>query len=435
MRDPQLGRVAQERDQLAHHRAQVEGARRAGGRPHLDQELVEAVREAPALLDDDAQQLLLLLRDVGLGEQHLGRAADGGQRVADLVRDVGRHLAHRGQLLLHAHLALQLLDAGEVLEDHQEPAGRGLRGGQGRDREAQVQLLPVGRTVHHLQAGEPVVLGPHLERGRLQDVAAEQLAQGTAPHLRAQHAQHLLAEGVQVEHAGPGVGRGQAAVDAVDDEVVQLAQVGHLLGRLLQLLPGAAQALGQVGADEGDGHAGHSGDEHRVHDLLEGQVGHVREARRAHVPGAHRPQHQRVEGHRHPRHQHGAPPHQQHAAREHGDGVEQHEPRLAGRAAGQVDEGGDEQEVAHHLHVGLHVRPGQEVEGDGVRHGEGVREGDEEVERVDRQQRLGDGLHRDGDEEQGGRHDHPGQHEPLEPSLHEVAHGHAHRSGRLSAVS
>ena len=42
--------------------------------------------------------------------QDLDRAGHRRQRIADLVRDAGRHLADRREPLLHARVALELLD-------------------------------------------------------------------------------------------------------------------------------------------------------------------------------------------------------------------------------------------------------------------------------------------------------------------------------------
>ena len=62
--------------------------------------------------------------------QDLDRARHRRERVADLVRDAGRHLADRRQPLLHARVALELLDVGDVLERERgtrrgRPASRG----------------------------------------------------------------------------------------------------------------------------------------------------------------------------------------------------------------------------------------------------------------------------------------------------------------------
>src|SRR5262249_44309143 len=58
-----------------------------------------------------------------------------------------------------------------------------------------------------------------------------------------------------------------------------------------------------------------------------------------------------------------------------------------------------------------------------------VRARDEEVERVDRGEGLGDRLHVDGDQEQGGHDDHPEEHQPLEPMLLGPVRRHARAVG------
>ena len=150
------------------------------------------------------------------------------------------------------------------------------------------------------------------------------------------------------------VGGDQAALDAVDDDLVQLAEVGHLLRRLLQPLARAVQALRQVGADEGHGGAGHAGHEDRVHEVLDGQDRHVGQALHGDPARAHRPQHaRRRRGWPPPARTSARSPVEQHAAGEHGDRVQQHEPGAGARAAGQVDEAGDDEQVDDDLHVHL----------------------------------------------------------------------------------
>src|SRR5262249_45986283 len=55
--------------------------------------------------------------------------------------------------------------------------------------------------------------------------------------------------------------------------------------------------------------------------------------------------------------------------------------------------------------------------GQHVDEGQPVDERDQEVERVDGGQGLGDRLHVDGDEQEGGDHHHPEEHQPLEAVL------------------
>ncbi len=91
--------VAEQRDRRLDHRQDVDGVAGARRRTGLVEEAVECVRQPLRLARDDVEQPPLLLAERGLGGEHLGRAADRAERVADLVRQLRRHLADRGQLL------------------------------------------------------------------------------------------------------------------------------------------------------------------------------------------------------------------------------------------------------------------------------------------------------------------------------------------------
>ena len=135
-------------------------------------------------LRDDGEEALLLRRDVRLGHQHLRRAADRPEGVADLVGEMRGHLPDRGELLLGPHLVLQALDLGQVLE-HEEVARLGGLGGlQGRDRDPDVDPLAVRALVVELQASEAAVRGPRSKSRGLEEPRAEDLAHAPAPQLR-----------------------------------------------------------------------------------------------------------------------------------------------------------------------------------------------------------------------------------------------------------
>ena len=232
-----LRAVAQERDRLLEQGPEVHGipGRRVG--PGLKEELVQDLREPLRLAGDDGEQLLLLGGDAGLRQQHLGRSADGAQRVADLVGELGRHLPDRRQLLLGAHLLLETLDVGEVLEHEQEARSARGRVGQGSHREAELHAS------RRPGADRPPPAGPSAA-----DAARARSANGSsrgeaktwrsvAAADRARRRPRIWpAEVVDVEDAPLGVRDDQAAVDAADDDLVQLPQVGHLALRLLEPL-------------------------------------------------------------------------------------------------------------------------------------------------------------------------------------------------------
>ena len=278
---PQLRRVAQEGDRLLHQRAQVHRALRAPGRAHLVEEPVQRVAEPLRLAGDDVQEPALLVPEPGLRHQHLGRAPDGAEGVADLVGELRRHLPHRGQLLLGADLLLEAPDVGEVLEDDQVAAGRAFLGGEGRHRDAELEPSPVGVPVGELEAGERPARGAGPELRRRRAAATPALHEPRVPRRLAERPpEDRLAELVHVEDPALGVGGHEPALDAVDDHLVELAQVGDLDRRLAQLLARALEALGEVGAEDGHGDAGDAEHEDRVDERPRGQRDHVGEALR-----------------------------------------------------------------------------------------------------------------------------------------------------------
>ncbi len=66
------------------------------------------------------------------------------QRIPDLVRDPGGHLADRGEALLHVRVALEPLDIGQILERHQE-SGASARGSADASRSGRCRSRPVYR--------------------------------------------------------------------------------------------------------------------------------------------------------------------------------------------------------------------------------------------------------------------------------------------------
>ncbi len=189
---PDLGSVSKQCHALGDHPAHVHGARGTRRGSRLEEKLVESVREPLRLPNDDGQEFLLLPRDAGLREEHLRRATDRAERVANLVSQLGGHLSHRGELLLVPDLLLQTLYLGQVLEDQEEPGVHGRAGRQGRHGHPQLQLIPVGARVVNLQAGEAAARGPHLESGRVQQPRGEDLAQRAAAHVRGPNARGSL---------------------------------------------------------------------------------------------------------------------------------------------------------------------------------------------------------------------------------------------------
>jgi hypothetical protein len=336
------------------------------------------------------------------------------------VGELRGHLPDRGELLLGPYLLLEALDVRQVLEHEQVPRAHRVARGEGRDRDAELDEGAVGTTVGDLEAGQ-APRGAGLDRVGLEEPGAEHLAHVPAPRVLRGPAQDRLAERVHVQDVAGRVAGEQPAVDAVDDDLVQLLEVGHLAFRLLELLPRVAQVLRDVGADEADGAAGDGRDERGVDDDPRGQEGDVGEALGWDEAQAEGEEQGRVEHARERGQHHAALAVEEDAPGQHGERVEQDEARAD--AAVYVDEAGDDQEVAHHLAIDLERGHGQEAHRERVEEGQDVDRDDQEVEGVDREERLRDRLHVGGDQEEGRDHDEPEEHQPLEPRLQAPVHG------------
>ena len=117
-------------DGLADQLVEVARPQHRGRRTGEDQEVGHQLAEPVRLAGEDAHQPLSVR--VRPRREQLGRAAHRGQRVPDLVRQLGRERAQLGQPVGPAELLLDAAQVGQVLEDDQE---RRRRLAQGRDRE------------------------------------------------------------------------------------------------------------------------------------------------------------------------------------------------------------------------------------------------------------------------------------------------------------
>ena len=81
---------------------------------HLDDDRVGQLR----LADDVGEQRLRVGRIGHLPAQQAGHHLDAGERILQLVRDAGRHLAERGQPIAQPLALLELFDLRQVLEEH-----------------------------------------------------------------------------------------------------------------------------------------------------------------------------------------------------------------------------------------------------------------------------------------------------------------------------
>ena len=80
---------------------------------HLDDDRVGELR----LAEDVGEQRLRVLRVGHLPAQQAGHHFDAGQRVLQLVRDAGGHLAERGEPIAQPLALLELFDLRQILEE------------------------------------------------------------------------------------------------------------------------------------------------------------------------------------------------------------------------------------------------------------------------------------------------------------------------------
>ena len=147
-----LGAVAQQQRRVVERAAHVEPRDLEALRPRVGEKRSDRRVQALRLAQHDVHQLLLLAAERQLLAEDLDGAGHRRERVADLVRDAGGHLADRGQPLLNRRVALELLDGGHVLEREQEP-GASARRFQVRRGQADLELAaPVDRPVAELVA-------------------------------------------------------------------------------------------------------------------------------------------------------------------------------------------------------------------------------------------------------------------------------------------
>ena len=107
-----------QRDRLLQHVGEVGVLDLQPDRPHelehLDDDRVGQLRFA----DDVGEQRLRVRRVGHLAAQQAGHHFDAGERVLQLVRDAGGHLAERRQPIAQPLALFELLDLREVLEEH-----------------------------------------------------------------------------------------------------------------------------------------------------------------------------------------------------------------------------------------------------------------------------------------------------------------------------
>ena len=95
-----LGAVAQQQRRVVQRAAHVEPRDLKPLRPRVGEKRSDRRVQPLRLAQHDVHQLLLLGAERQLLPQNLNRSRHRRQRIADLVRDAGGHLADRGQPLL-----------------------------------------------------------------------------------------------------------------------------------------------------------------------------------------------------------------------------------------------------------------------------------------------------------------------------------------------
>lgn len=82
----------------------------------IPEKVFDGAVEAVGFAQHNAHELVLFVVEPEFRLKHLNRAAHGGQRVANLVGNPGRHLAERRQPVLAADFFFELEDFRQVLE-------------------------------------------------------------------------------------------------------------------------------------------------------------------------------------------------------------------------------------------------------------------------------------------------------------------------------
>ena len=136
------------------------------------EQVVHDLRCALGLSLDLVEKRRLGITSLGLILQHLGKAADAGERRVDFVGHAGGQEAKSRHLLLELKLGLELDPCGDVLEDHDRPLGLLLLGDERRNLKLDDFVFVV--QVLQVQPGDATRLSPsppRLAHGRDQRVA------------------------------------------------------------------------------------------------------------------------------------------------------------------------------------------------------------------------------------------------------------------------
>ena len=195
--------------------------------------LVEPLRLPQHDLDEPAPAVV--------GRQVLGERLDGarerGQRIADLVRDVGGEPPDGGQAVGLAHALLHPLDGGEILADADEPDRLALAGAQRPEGDADGHLVPVAPPQAELVAPRRA---PGLRSAACRDLVEVDAGPKSASHgwpsASRPEARDGLGGAVEGGDAPVGVDGDEPGADRLEDQVAERLEVREVL----RWSPGAA---------------------------------------------------------------------------------------------------------------------------------------------------------------------------------------------------
>ena len=249
-----LGAVPQQQRRVVERAPDVEPGDREPLRPRVRQKRSDRRVQPLGLAQHDVHQLLLLGAERQLLAQDLDRAGHRRERIADLVRDAGRHLADGREPLLDPRIALELLDVGHVLERHEKP---GAPAGRLEMRRAQADVdlaSPIGRSVAELEAAGPARRSaPHRAAATSGAGNCSTSATGRPTARLERQAGDGFGGAVEGQDPLQPIGGRQAARQAVDDVLIERLEIGDLGRGLLEPRPGRPHAVGQRAAQERDG--------------------------------------------------------------------------------------------------------------------------------------------------------------------------------------
>ena len=161
--------VGEQRERLVEGLGDVARTAQGIGRSREPEERFDDSGEAPRLLDDDSGELVLVGTEPRDLAQHLGRARDRGERVADFVGDSCRHLPHRLHPFAEALAFGRLAHLREITEVNDEADQSRCRIGERRDGAPDHDAAPDHRPLqpHRRAQAEPLEnLGPLHARKR-----------------------------------------------------------------------------------------------------------------------------------------------------------------------------------------------------------------------------------------------------------------------------